>query len=204
MGKNKPLLWTAILSAAGAGSAFAAQEDVTTSIVNPTVDGFTGWSESRPKGGNGPLLGEDKMEYYAGNASDRKTASFDYYQEIENLPNGVYSVSAEMYNSLNGESGATWGASSGVYAKSSNGEVRALVTADGTELKSYTTPLILVSDGKLRIGVKNVSEMKARWFVADNFKLTYYGGFVSASNFDDASADGFVANTGTIGFASEL
>lgn len=159
--------------------------DMTLAIVNPTVDGITGWTVSRPLGGNGPLLNGTAMEYWAGNASDRTNASFDYYQTITGLPNGTYTVSAEMYNSLNGEDGATFNASSGVYG-TSNDTQSALVDVDGTTLTRYTTPEITVLNGTLRIGVKNFESMGARWFVADNFQLTYVGPIADLTPYVDA------------------
>ena len=147
--------------------------DLTVFIVNPEINGAEGWTCDRPKGGNGPLLGGISFEYWAGNANPRTEAQFDYWQEIAGLPNGLYTVSAEMYNSLNGEEGAEFAATSGVYAAAGDAEVSSLVSEDGTELKKYTTAQIAVLDGKIRIGVKNtVTPLAARWFVADNFGLT--------------------------------
>ena len=149
--------------------------DFTRLIVNREINGADGWTIERPLGGNGPLLGGTSFEYWAGNASDRSKASFDYYQVISGLVNGAYTVTADMYNSLNGEEGATWNATSGVYGKGANESVT-LVNEDGMTLKPYTTGQVFVVDGTIRIGVKNtVTPMAARWFVADNFKLTYLG-----------------------------
>ena len=77
--------------------------DMTLAIVNPEVNGIDGWTVERPLGGNGPLLNNVAMEYWAGNASDRENASFDYYQVITDLRDGKYTISAEMNNSLNNE-----------------------------------------------------------------------------------------------------
>lgn len=158
--------------------------DMTAAIYNPYIDGTDGWTIERPFGGNGPLLGGAAFEYWAGNASSRTDASFDYYQIINGLPNGIYTVSAEMYNSLNNEEGATFAASSGVYAKSGETEVSKLVDVDGTTPTRYTTDQITVTDGTLRIGVKSTQTMAARWFVADNFQLTLVKYIKKASNLD--------------------
>lgn len=147
--------------------------DLTAFIVNPEVNGADGWTIERPKGGNGPLLGGTSFEFWAGNADPRNEASFDYWQEITGLPNGLYTISADMYNSLNGEGGAVFTPTSGVYAKSGDAEVVKLVDVDSDVLAPYTSDAIVVANGTLRIGVKNsVTPMAARWFVADNFKLT--------------------------------
>lgn len=142
--------------------------DFTALIVNPQVNGADGWTISRPKGGNGPLYGGTAFEYWGGNASPRADAQFDYYQVIEGLPNGTYTLSADMYNSLNGELGATWAASSGLYGNNNH----VLVDADGDVLKNYSVE-VSVTNGTLRLGVKNFEQMAARWFVADNFQLTF-------------------------------
>ena len=160
----------------------SAGADMTVFITNPEINGFTGWTEERPYAGNGPLLNNVSMEYWAGNASNREEASFDYYQVVTGLPAGKYTISAEMYNSLNGEEGdyTVFSPTSGVYAKSGDVEVYKLVDVDGTTLTRYTTDEISVIDGTLRIGVKNqTTPMAARWFVADNFKLTLVEPFIT-------------------------
>ena len=148
--------------------------DMTRAIVNPTINGVSGWTCDRPKGGGGPELpAGGALEYWAGSANPRAEASFDYYQVIEGLPSGKYIISAEMYNSLNGEEGAVFAPTSGVYASSGNDETATLVDVDGTEYIRYATEPVFVKDGTLRLGIKNTElPMAARWFVADNFTLT--------------------------------
>ena len=149
--------------------------DMTAYITNPDFDnGSTEpWIKVTPQGGNCTIQGGSRMEYWAGNASNREEASFNIYQELTNLPAGVYTVSADMYNSLDNESGATFSSTCGVYGSSSNEEV-ALVTEEGTTLKTYTTGEVLVFSGKMTVGTKNdVTPIAARWFLFDNVKLTY-------------------------------
>ena len=161
--------------------------DMTAYITNSNFDSgnTTGWTLVTPYGGNCTIQGGSRMEYWAGNASSRLDASFNIYQELSNLPSGAYTVSADMYNSLNGESAKDyWGneesgdhpafaPTCGVYGVSNNEEV-ALVTAEGDVLNTYTTGEILVFRGKMTIGTKNtVTPIIARWFLFDNVKLTY-------------------------------
>ena len=148
--------------------------DMTRAIVNPTINGVSGWTCDRPKGGGGPELpAGGALEYWAGSANPRAEASFDYYQVIEGLTPGKYIVSAEMYNSLNGEEGAVFAPTSGVYASSGNDETATLVDVEGTTLIRYATEPVFVKDGTLRLGIKNTElPIAARWFVADNFTLT--------------------------------
>ncbi len=153
----------------------ANNSDFTFVIINPNVDGESGWTCEIPYGGNGPMLGSDKFEYWAGDTYNREEASFDYHQEITGLPEGYYTVSALMYNSLNDEGGSytVFSPTAGVYAASGANEVIAFVDEDGTTLTAYTTEPIMVTNGMLRIGVKNaITPMAARWFVADEFHLT--------------------------------
>ncbi len=148
-------------------------------IANSTVDGATGWTIERPFGGNGPLLNNTAFEYWGGNATDRNKASFNYYQVINNLPAGKYILSAEMYNSSNTEAPVADHApngNAGLYISNGTTESFVGVTEDGTDLVAYKTQAINVYEGMaVTIGVKSIGYMSARWFVADNFRLTYAG-----------------------------
>ncbi len=153
--------------------------DMTVYVTNPDFNAgnYNGWTRDFPYGGNCQIQGGSRMEYWAGgiSAENRALASFNIYQELTNLPAGVYTVSADMYNSLNSEGGSytVFSPTCGVYGSSSNEEV-ALVTEDGTTLNTYTTGEVLVYSGHLTLGTKNtVTPMAARWFVFDNVKLTY-------------------------------
>ena len=155
----------------------ADNSDMTPYIVNPDfATGKTdGWTKETPLGGNCQIQGGTRMEYWAGNASNRQEASFNIYQVINSLPDGVYTVTAYMYNSLNNEGGdyTEFSPTCGVYGSATNEEV-SLITEEGTECKPYTTGQVIVADGILTIGVKNtVTPMAARWFVVDKFELTY-------------------------------
>ena len=156
--------------------------DMTAYIVNPGIDGnVNGWTcDMNANGGyvGGPLKpSNDAMEFWgAGTLTDEdKGKSFDYYQTITSLPEGAYTISADMLNSTNGESGANWngGGNAGLYGKTASDEVQVLITIDGETFLPYTTDEILVIDGNLRIGVKNINPLTGRWFACDNFKLTY-------------------------------
>ena len=151
-----------------------AGSDFTRAIANFDCGAKDGWTFEKPKGGNGPDHGGD-FEYWAGNASDRATASFDYWQEITGLPNGTYTVSAEMYNSLNNEGGdyTEFKPTVGVYATVGEKTVSKLVDVNSETRVPYVTDAIEVTDGKIRIGAKSFeAPMAARWFTVDNFKLT--------------------------------
>lgn len=137
---------------------------------------FPGWTISAPNGGNTWKNGDSNVEYWSSSAA---SGSFDYYQTLSNLPGGQYSLSASMWNSTDNETGANFdgGGKCGVYGTSSNGTAFAGVTTDSgnNALHTYTTDGVLVTDGTLRIGVKNNGTMTARWFGVDWITLTYLG-----------------------------
>lgn len=160
--------------------------DMTAYIVNPGIDGNTyGWTCNKygnTGGTGGPMKpSNDAMEYWGGNPflNEASTKGFDYYQTITGLPNGIYTIGADLLHSTNGESGADWngGGTAGVYGKTGSSEVIELVTTDGASngeiFLPYTTDGIVVYNGTLTIGVKNIAPMTGRWFACDNFKLTY-------------------------------
>lgn len=150
-------------------------------IANNTVDGTDFWNIERPNGGNGPLLNNSAFEYWGGDATPRENASFNYYQIISDLPAGKYILSAEMYNSSNGEDGNhTPNGNAGLYIKCGEAEKFVGVTEDGTTLKKYSTAEIVVNEGDVvTVGIKSKGYMSARWFVADNFTLTRSDNFLT-------------------------
>ena len=162
----------ALIAAIKGQTTIAENTDMTICIVNADLNnGETGWEVYKPNGGNGPKNG-NLFEYWNANAID---GLFNYYQQITGLPNGVYTISADMYNSRNGQE-ATVNGECGVYGATATAEVFAAVTEEGETLKTYTTGEIVVTDGTLTVGVKNIATMSARWFEVDNFKLTYVKG----------------------------
>lgn len=150
-------------------------------IANNTVDGTDYWTIERPNGGNGPLLNNTAFEYWGGDANPRENASFNYYQIINDLPAGKYVLSAEMYNSSNGEEGDhAPNGNAGLYIKCGETEKFVGVTEDGTTLKKYSTAEIVVNEGDVvTVGIKSKGYMSARWFVADNFTLTRSDNFLT-------------------------
>lgn len=145
--------------------------DMTSIIVNPNIDGSSGWTIEKPNGGNGPLLNGNSFEYWGGGSLDEEDRLFNYYQTVTGLQNGVFTVSCDAYNSMDGVK-YDFAPSSGLYAKSGDVTVRTIITEDSKVLKTITTPEIQVVDGTLTFGVRNFNTMVARWFVADNFRLT--------------------------------
>jgi hypothetical protein len=154
--------------------------DMTAYIVNPNIDGNAdGWTTYKSQGyySGGPMKpSNDAFEFWAPTMDGNNALKeFDYYQTISELPTGAYEITASMLNSTNGEANAEWNSEGqcGVYGKTASDEKIALVTVNSETYALYTTEKILVVDGNLRIGVKNISPRTGQWFSADNFKLTY-------------------------------
>ena len=130
-------------------------------------DEFNGWTIDKT-GGNSWVHGNTAVEHWSNDMS----RTFDFYQSINNLPEGRYQISASMWNTQGTPNG-----NSGVYGTSSNGTVFAGVTVDcdDSHLQTYTTDGIFVSDGTLRLGVKNNGARSTNWFGVDWIKLQYVG-----------------------------
>ena len=150
--------------------------DMTEAIVNWDFTGcsngnFPGWAIYAPNSGNTNKFSDTAVEYWIGTAAN---GIFDYYQTVEGLPVGKYTLTAKMWNSMNGVSG-TFEATSGVYGKTSAGEAQGAVNkdCDNSGMVEITTDEFTVNDGTLRVGVKNFTTMVARWFGVDWIKLTY-------------------------------
>ena len=158
------------------GTEFAPNTDVTEYISNWDFwgcfnDEFNGWTIEKT-GGNSWVHGNTAVEHWSNDMS----RTFDFYQTINNLPEGRYQISASMWNTQGTPNG-----NSGVYGTSSNGTVFAGVTVDcdDSHLQTYTTNGIFVNDGTLRLGVKNNGERSTNWFGVDWIKLQYVGKVVA-------------------------
>ena len=118
--------------------------------------------------------GDTYLEVWNPTAEEMK---FDYYQELSGLESGVYRLTANVFNSTNGVQGATVNGAVGLYAQTTNQLYFTPVTTDSeldTEVETMVDKII-VTDGKLKVGVRNIGVMSARWAGADNFNLVYLG-----------------------------
>ena len=108
------------------------------------------------------------------NAWSNGFQKLDFYQDIEGLPEGVYKITADVIM------GTAEINDQHLYVTSSQGTA---ISASPTRCNydTYTwekleSDYIMVSDGKLRIGITSTSQGGANgWFQVTNFKL-YYGG----------------------------
>ena len=151
-------------------------------IKNPQIEtedksSVNNWTCSRDAmNGYTKATGDTYFEVWSSNA---KVISFNYYQDIEEeLPNGIYRLKANVFNSSNNEEGAKVNGAVGLYAQTTDQLYFAPVTQD-SELDTSTFTVIdsiIVEDGKLRVGIRNLGEMGGRWAGADNFQLILLDG----------------------------
>jgi len=162
-------------------------ESSTGYIQNPNIyatskSEIEGWNCSRSAAnGYTKATGDTYFEVWSATAAGQQ---FDYYQDISNLPSGVYELSAVVFNSTDNVSDAKVNGSVVLYAQADTIQYFAQVTKD-SEIdyeNRLTVPGIVVMNGKMRVGVKNIGEMGARWAGADDFKLIRTGDLESDSH----------------------
>lgn len=143
--------------------------DISTSSKSD-VEGWT-CSKSAANGYTKADSGDTYFEVWDASANGMQ---FNYYQEITDLPNGIYDLSAVLFNSTNGVADAQVNGSVVLYAQTDSILYFNQVTNDSEINYDNRTNVkdILVDNGKLRIGIRNIGDMKARWAGGDSFKLT--------------------------------
>ena len=116
------------------------------------------------------------------------TLKFDYYQEFEKLPAGIYTLKANARGNQGTPNGKAV-----VYAtaaiEKTVGIYNPLVLGIGEsedEMSEYEINEIFVNDGKLRIGFKNIGELENQWTICDDFQLIYYGNENEVKNYQNS------------------
>lgn len=145
-------------------------------IVNPNIYASSkteveGWQcERSAANGYTKSTGDTYFEVWDATAAGMQ---FDYYQNIEDLPEGIYELSAQVFNTTDNVQGAAINGSVALYAQADSVQYLANVTKDTKmeDAETLTIGNIVVRNGNVRVGVKNVGEMSGRWAGADNFKL---------------------------------
>ena len=144
-------------------------------INTTTKDEVPGWEcERSAANGYTKATGDTYLEVWNATAEGMQ---FDYHQDIEDLPAGVYELSACVFNTSDNVAGATVNGSVVLYAQADTIQYLAPVTVDSEIDRSHrlSIPGIVVLGGKMRIGIKNLGEMSARWAGGDDFKLIRTG-----------------------------
>lgn len=104
-------------------------------------------------------------------------ADFDYFQDVEDIPNGIYRLEAVCFNTIDTESGAAVNGNVGLYA-TADGHMYFTPVTEDSEIdytKVTTVDSVVVSNNCVRVGIRNLGQMGARWAGADNFVLTRIG-----------------------------
>ncbi len=193
--------------------------DATSWIVNPDMEDssqdsnsdytkqMAGWDFWKAKG-NGPVKGSGgisgrSLEAWSGTVG--ADLDFSAYQTITGLPAGKYELSAKAANSSNDvasdvtlwndpETAATGRAY--LCAITSNGESEKAVSTpvepnigSATEAQTYKVIFTLAEGEDVKIGFQTIGTMPFRWFMCDDFTLTYYG---TASAKTDSTDEGGV------------
>lgn len=102
-------------------------------------------------------------------------SAIDVHQELTNLPNGLYKVSAELITQTG------YATDQHVYAKGISTTTSEYLTEEGWDVYTWqtltTTDCAVVIDGKLTIGAaaSEGGSNSEGWFQATNFKLYYCG-----------------------------
>lgn len=131
-----------------------------------------GWQEYGRSGGNKNCTegtGNTQLEGWAANGDN---FSRDYYQTINNLPEGKYKVTAKCHDTN----------SRGAYLYIYSDGVRQQVTMP-KDYGEITTPALSVSNSSVNIGIK-LENKKGTWMTGDNFRLTYIGSELNAKKLE--------------------
>lgn len=154
---------------------------------------------------------------------EKYNTTFDVYQEVEGMPNGIYKLNCQGFYRMGGRTNAANNCNAGTeslnafyYINDSQAPLKSIFsqyshysaydsnynentayTINGTTyyipnshkqaayccLKDdyWNEPIqVVVTDGKLRIGVKKTVAVGSDWTIFDNFVLTYYGVDISS------------------------
>lgn len=163
------------------GGSSTSEEQGTGFVVNPNIEttsktSVPGWTciKNAYSGYTKEDSGDTYLEVWSPTATD---IDFNYYQDITDIPNGVYSLSAACFNSTDKVEDAVINGTMGLYAEADGVSYFAPVMEDGEidEEKRTDIPFIIVRNNTIRIGIRNIGRMTGRWAGADDFSLVYLG-----------------------------
>ncbi len=169
--------------------------DLTTMIVNADfIEGAeVGWSYTK-NGGNGPKYDNGYsgpgFEFWNGTVTN---LAFDIYQTLSALPEGKYTLAADLANSYNGQTPGTTGGRGVLYATVIVGTdltTYSVAVEPQTEdctakWNNYQVTFDVPAKAKVIVGTKSSGVMDARWYMGDTFTLTYYGAQSAKENSGD-------------------
>ncbi len=163
------------------------------------------WEKTCSSGPNyGNAFDGPGFEFWDSNINN---VNFDMYQVLSGLPAGKYTLTADLANSLNGQSMLDNGGRIYLYATTINGTQTKGYSSEPVEIQeekaterynTYEVTFTLAEGEKVQVGVKNVGTLAARWMVGDTFTLTYYGTNSSKEDSGDPSFIEGVENAETV------
>ncbi len=142
-----------------------------TVVANSKTD-IPGWTCVR-NAQNGFTKADNGDTYFEVWGPTAALMDFDYYQDIVGLKDGLYRLRANVFNSSNNVAADKVNGNVVLYAVADGVGYATRITADSEIDASATTSVnnIAVMGGVMRIGVRNIGTMSARWAGADNFTL---------------------------------
>ncbi|MDO5482306.1 MAG: hypothetical protein Q4F47_04630 [Bacteroidaceae bacterium] len=135
---------------------------------------------------------EDDTEYIRNIVAEKWNTDFDVYQEIADVPNGLYKLTVQGFYRP-GSNGATGDVvNAKLYANENSVDIPSInsESPEGGALPNdmkaaskvflaglyKSAPVyVYVSDGKLRVGIKKETTIDDDWTAFDNFELAYVG-----------------------------
>lgn len=173
------------------------ENPVDLTVLIPNADFGAGanvdWAYTK-NGGNGPVYanGYDGpgFEFWNGTVTN---LAFDIYQTLSALPEGKYTLAADLANSYNGQTPGTTGGRGVLYASvvvGTDTTTYSVAVEPQTEdctakWNNYQVTFDVPADAKVIVGTKSHGTMDARWYMGDSFTLTYYGAESAKENSGD-------------------
>ena len=145
----------------------------------PNIDGYDDEDQNNK---------DDAKDFYK-RCAEKWNTTFDVYQGLKGLPNGLYKLSVQGFYRAGGVGSTGTGRNAYLYANTATTPLMNINAESGTvptnqksacdafvkDLYSDNSVFVIVTDGTLRVGIKKEELIESDWTCFDNFQLTYYG-----------------------------
>lgn len=131
---------------------------------------------------------KDDQNYVPNIVAEKWNTNFDVYQEIADVPNGLYKLTCQALYRAGGNGSTSKVVNAKLYANENSVDVPSFTSYPLTDesmigaSKAFlagaykSEPVyVYVSDGKLRVGIKKETLIDGDWTIFDNFELAYVG-----------------------------
>lgn len=131
---------------------------------------------------------DNDREYAPNVVAEKWNTNFDVYQEIADVPNGLYKLTVQGFYRAGGNGSTSKVVNAKLYANENSVDVPSFTSYPLTDesmigaSKAFlagaykSDPVyVYVSDGKLKIGIKKETLIDGDWTIFDNFELAYVG-----------------------------